>query len=121
VGKKKRETFPVSHAGNGSKNSKSWSQTPGFMLKSRVGEGGIHMVKDNGSGVAEMADKTGRGHPPKSHSITPTSTQVTETIGVLYNFPYITLYPSKDPCSLFTSQRGKQKQVAPLCLPVSVT
>jgi hypothetical protein len=26
------------------------------------------------------------------------------------------LHPPKDPCSLPTSQRGKQKQVAPLCL-----
>jgi hypothetical protein len=31
------------------------------------------------------------------------------------------LHPSKDPGSLLTSQRGKQKQAAPLCLPVPVT
>jgi hypothetical protein len=80
VGKKKRETFPVSHAGNGSKNSKSWSQTPGFMLKSRVGKGGIHMVKDNGSGWLRWLTKQEEVTHTQSH---PYSTQVTETIGVL--------------------------------------
>jgi hypothetical protein len=34
TGRKKREAFPVPHAGNGSKDSKWWSPTPSFILES---------------------------------------------------------------------------------------
>jgi hypothetical protein len=39
----------------------------------------------------------------------------------LYPSIILFFYPFKDPCSSLTSQRGKQKQVAPLYLPISVT
>jgi hypothetical protein len=34
---------------------------------------------------------------------------------------WLLLHPSRDPYSSLISQRGKQKQVAPLCLPVPTT
>jgi hypothetical protein len=34
VWRKERETFPVPHAGNGSKDSKWWPPTPSFILES---------------------------------------------------------------------------------------
>jgi hypothetical protein len=42
---KERKTFPVPHAGNGSKNSKWWFSSLSFIVESW----GIHVVKDNRS------------------------------------------------------------------------
>jgi hypothetical protein len=90
-----------------------------LVLYWRAGE--LLMVRDNWSGWLIWLTKQG-GVPFPNHTQShPHPTQNTEKTGVLSNFPFIALCLSKDPGSLLTSQKGKQKQVAPLCLPVPVT
>jgi hypothetical protein len=112
--RKEREALPVPHTENESKDSKWQSPTPSFILE-RLGK--IHMVKDNGSGLLRWLTKQGVVNLPNHIQSHLHPSQVTETIGV----PFIALYTSKDPGNLLTSQRGKQKQVTPVCLPAPVT
>jgi hypothetical protein len=69
------------------------------------------VIRGNGSGWLRRLLQQGGFLPHPNHRINRCALE----------FPFITLHPSKDPCNLLTSYRGKQKQAAPPCLPVPVT